>query len=88
MVGPSRELSRHFMPEASLSGEEGLAATDDMQGGSRVVREIVSCAQPPQHSLGLHDKPREPTDSGCVRYEPSRTNASQHAEILSKRSVV
>lgn len=57
MVGSSRVLSRHFMPEASLSGEEGLTATNDMQGGSRVVRTIVSCAQPPHHSLVLHDKP-------------------------------
>jgi len=32
---------------------------NDMQGGSRAARKIVSCAQPPHHSLVLHDKPRK-----------------------------
>jgi hypothetical protein len=39
--------------------KKDFAATNDMQGGSRVVRTIVSCAQPPHHSLILHNKPCE-----------------------------
>lgn len=44
-----------------LSGpvKKDFAATNDMQGGSRVVRTIVSCAQPPHHSFILHGKPCE-----------------------------
>lgn len=88
MVGSSRVLSRHFMPEASLSGEEGLTATNDMQGGLRVVRTIVSCAQPPHHSLILHDKPCEPMGKKFELDDiPAFTNTSQHAEVLSKHTL-